>query len=179
MAQCLHILADFNLELWHIPEITNKADALLQRLDHDDRGRDNETIVALSDFLSTRAINVGSLNKQICKQQSKDQMDKSLQMHKVRHSNFQEKGFSHDSRDRHTRTNPETISWWYYDRTSWSLENLANGCPRLLVANNMRFFLSICSRVCNLSAEQNHYQAKPTATMPHHNSRKHAPFCHY
>ena len=75
MARYLHTLADFDLELRHIPGSTNKADALSRRPDHDDGSQDNEEVVALPDSLFARALTIGVEEKQIRKQQ---QVDKNL-----------------------------------------------------------------------------------------------------
>ena len=69
VARYLHTLADFDLELWHIPGSTNKVDALLQRPDHDDRSQDNEEVVALPDLLFARALSIRVEEKRIREQQ--------------------------------------------------------------------------------------------------------------
>ena len=68
----LHTLADFNLELQHIPGSTNKADALSRRPDHDDGLQDNEEVVALPDSLFVRALNTGKEDKWILERQKVD-----------------------------------------------------------------------------------------------------------
>ena len=65
VARYLYILADFDLELRHIPRTTNKADALSRRPDHDKGTKDNEAIIALPDYLFARALQVGRLDKDI------------------------------------------------------------------------------------------------------------------
>ena len=75
VARYLHTLADFDLELRHIPGSTNKADALSRRPDHDDRLQDNEEVVALPDSLFVRALTIGEEKKRIREQQ---QVDKNL-----------------------------------------------------------------------------------------------------
>ena len=75
MARYLHTLADFDLELRHIPGATNKADALSRRPDHDDGSQDNKEIIALPDSLFARALTIGAEEKQIREQQ---QVDKNL-----------------------------------------------------------------------------------------------------
>ena len=72
VARYLHILADFDLELWHIPGTTNKANALSRRPDHDKGARDNEEIIALPDSLFTWALQIGKVNKTIREFQKKD-----------------------------------------------------------------------------------------------------------
>ena len=66
------MLADFNLELRHIPGSTNKADALSQQPNHDDGSQDNEEVVALPDSLFVRALNAGKEDKQILERQKVD-----------------------------------------------------------------------------------------------------------
>ena len=68
----LHTLADFDLELQHIPGSTNKVDALSRRLDHDNGSQDNEEVVALPDSLFARALRAGEEDKQILEQQKED-----------------------------------------------------------------------------------------------------------
>ena len=72
MARYLHTLADFNLELRHIPGSTNKADALSRRPDHDDGLQDNEEVVALPDSLFARALTAGKEDKRILEGQKVD-----------------------------------------------------------------------------------------------------------
>ena len=68
-------MADFDLELWHIPGANNKANALSRWLDHDDGSRDNEEIVVLPDSLFARVMEMGTLDKRIWDQQ---QVDKDI-----------------------------------------------------------------------------------------------------
>ena len=72
VARYLHTLADFDLELRHIPGSTNKADALSRRPDHDDGAQDNKEVVALPDSLFARALSIGMEEKRIRKQQQAD-----------------------------------------------------------------------------------------------------------
>ena len=72
MARYLHTLADFDLELRHIPGPTNKADALSRRPDHDDGSQDNEEVVALPDSLFARAIAAGKEDRQILDKQKEN-----------------------------------------------------------------------------------------------------------
>ena len=72
MARYLHTLADFDLELRHIPGSTNKADALSQRPDHDDGSQDNEEVVALPDSLFARALAAGKEDKQLLDKQKEN-----------------------------------------------------------------------------------------------------------
>ena len=75
VARYLHTLADFDLELRHIPGSTDKADVLSRRPDHDDGSQDNEEVVALPDSLFARGLTIGAEEKWIREQQ---QVDKNL-----------------------------------------------------------------------------------------------------
>ena len=72
VARYLHILADFDLELWHIPGTTNKANTLSRRPDHDKGARDNKEIIALPDSLFAWALQISKVDKTIRKFQKKD-----------------------------------------------------------------------------------------------------------
>ena len=72
MARYLHTLADFDLKLRHIPGLTNKADALSRRPDHDDGSQDNEEVIALLDSLFARALTIRKEEKQIRERQLED-----------------------------------------------------------------------------------------------------------
>ena len=72
VARYLHTLADFDLELRHIPRSTNKADALSRRPDHDDGLQDNEEVVALPDSLFARALAMGKEDKQLLDKQKEN-----------------------------------------------------------------------------------------------------------
>ena len=65
VARYLHKLAEFDLELRHIPGKTNKADVLSRRPDHDDRSGDNEKIVVLPNSLFARVIEVAHFDRDI------------------------------------------------------------------------------------------------------------------
>ena len=65
MAQYIATLADFNLELRHLPGIKNRADLLSQRPDYDDGLNDNEQVMALPDNLFIRMIKTMVLDQQI------------------------------------------------------------------------------------------------------------------
>ena len=65
VAWYLHVLADFDLELCHIPETTNKANTLSRRPDHYKGAKDNEAIIALPDSLFAQALQIGKLDKDI------------------------------------------------------------------------------------------------------------------
>ena len=71
VARYLHTLADFDLELKHIPGPTNKADGLSRRPDHDDGSEDNEEVVALPEALFVHAIQIGKLKRDIRDNQQK------------------------------------------------------------------------------------------------------------
>ena len=68
----MHTLANFDLELQHIPGSTNKADALSRQPDHDHGSQDNKEVVALPDSLFVRALNAGKEDKRILERQKVD-----------------------------------------------------------------------------------------------------------
>ena len=72
VARYLHTMADYDLELQHIPGSTNKADVLSRRPDHDNGLKDNEEVVVLPDSLFVRALNAGKKDKRILEQQRED-----------------------------------------------------------------------------------------------------------
>ena len=72
VARYLHKLAEFDLELRHIPGKTNKADVLSRQPDHDDRSGDNEKIVALPNSLFARVMEVAHFDRDIQERQLKD-----------------------------------------------------------------------------------------------------------
>ena len=72
VARYLHTLADFDLELRHIPGSTNKADALSRRPDHDDGSQDNEEVIALPDSLFARALTIRAEERRIRERQQED-----------------------------------------------------------------------------------------------------------
>ena len=65
VARYIATLADFNLELRHLPGIKNRADPLSRRPDYDDGSNDNEQVTALPDNLFTRMIETMALDQQI------------------------------------------------------------------------------------------------------------------
>ena len=69
VARYLHTLADFDLELRHIPGSTNKADTLSRQPDHNDGSQDNEEVVALPNSLFARALSIGMEERWIWEQQ--------------------------------------------------------------------------------------------------------------
>jgi len=58
-------LADYNLELKHLPGVKNCADPLSRRLDHDDGSSDNKQVMALPNELFTKVIETTALDQQI------------------------------------------------------------------------------------------------------------------
>ena len=72
VARYIATLADFNLELKHLPRIKNCADPLSRRLDYDDRSNDNEQVTALPDTLFTKVIETTALDQQIQKRQDSE-----------------------------------------------------------------------------------------------------------
>ena len=51
VARFISTLADYDLELKHLPGTKNRADPLSQRPDHDNRSEDNQEVTALPDEL--------------------------------------------------------------------------------------------------------------------------------
>jgi transposase InsO family protein len=72
VARYLHTLAEYDLELRHIPGSTNKADPLSRRPDHDDGSQDNEEVIALPDALFAKAINMEEVDQSAQRQQDED-----------------------------------------------------------------------------------------------------------
>jgi RNase H-like domain found in reverse transcriptase len=72
MAHYIAFLANFNLEIKHLPGCHNQANPLSRCLDYDDRSKDNEEVTALLDPLFINLIESMALDKQIKDQQSKD-----------------------------------------------------------------------------------------------------------
>jgi hypothetical protein len=65
-------LADFNLEIKHLPGHCNQADPLSRCPDYDDRSQDNKEVMALPNSLFINLIKSMALNKQIKDQQCLD-----------------------------------------------------------------------------------------------------------
>jgi hypothetical protein len=65
-------LADFNLEIKHLPGCCNQANPLSRRPDYNNRLLDNEEVTALPDSLFINLIELTAFNKQIKDQQGKD-----------------------------------------------------------------------------------------------------------
>jgi RNase H-like domain found in reverse transcriptase len=68
-------LANFNLEIKHLPGRHNQADPLSRHPDYDDGSQDNEEVTALPDSLFIKLIELTALDKQIKNQQ---RLDKGL-----------------------------------------------------------------------------------------------------
>ena len=73
VARYLHTLADFNLELQHIPGTANKADALSQCPDHNDGSQDNKEVVALPDSLFVRSLDLTVFDEEVKRKQKANQ----------------------------------------------------------------------------------------------------------
>jgi Integrase zinc binding domain len=72
VARYIAFLADFNLEIRHLPGRCNQADPLSRCPDYDNGAQDNEETTALPDSLFINLIETMALNKQIREQQNKD-----------------------------------------------------------------------------------------------------------
>ena len=62
VARYISTLADYNLELKHLPGIKNHADPLSRRPDHNDGSNDNEQVMVLPDELFTKVIETTALD---------------------------------------------------------------------------------------------------------------------
>ena len=71
MAQYIFLLADYDIELKHLPGIKNRADPLSRRPDHDDRSTNNEQVIVLPDKLFIRMIKTIALDQQLIQNQRK------------------------------------------------------------------------------------------------------------
>ena len=65
-------LADFNIELQHLPGTKNRADPLSRRPNYDDGTGDNEQVTALPNEIFARVMETTALDQQIYCQQGKD-----------------------------------------------------------------------------------------------------------
>jgi hypothetical protein len=72
VARYIAFLADFNLEIRHLPGRRNQADPLSRRPDYDNGAQDNEETMALPDSLFINLIEATALDKQIKERQNKD-----------------------------------------------------------------------------------------------------------
>jgi RNase H-like domain found in reverse transcriptase len=72
VARYIAFLADFNLEIKHLPGRRNQADPLSRRPDYNNGLQDNEETTALPDSLFINLIETTALDKQIKEQQNKD-----------------------------------------------------------------------------------------------------------
>jgi Integrase zinc binding domain len=87
VAHYIAFLADFNLEIKHLPGHCNQADPLSRHPDYNDGSQDNEEVTALPDSLFIKLIESMALDKQIRDQQCLDkellkEWDKSHQLAK-------------------------------------------------------------------------------------------------
>jgi hypothetical protein len=69
VARYISTLADYNIELKHLPGTKNHADPLSRRPDHDDGSTDNESVTALPDELFTKVIETTAIDQQIRRNQ--------------------------------------------------------------------------------------------------------------
>src|SRR5260221_736647 len=72
VARYISTLADYNLELKHLPGTKNRADPLSRRPDHNDGSQDNEHVTALPNELFARMMETMALEQQIRQLQSRD-----------------------------------------------------------------------------------------------------------
>jgi hypothetical protein len=75
VAHYIAFLADFNLEIKHLPGCHNQADPLSRHPDYDSGSQDNEEVMALPDSLFINLIKSTALDKQI---KDKQCLDKEL-----------------------------------------------------------------------------------------------------
>jgi RNase H-like domain found in reverse transcriptase len=72
VARYIAFLADFNLEIKHLPRRHNQADPLSRCPNYDDGSQDNEEVIALPNSLFIKLIKSMALDKQIRDQQCLD-----------------------------------------------------------------------------------------------------------
>jgi hypothetical protein len=72
MARYISELADYNLELRHLPGIKNQVDPLSQQPDYDDGSTDNESVLVLPEELFVQVIETTVLDEQIQQKQNKE-----------------------------------------------------------------------------------------------------------
>jgi hypothetical protein len=72
IARYIAYLADFNLEIKHLPGRRNQANPLSRCPDYDDGSQDNEEVIALPNSLLINLIQATALDKQIKEQQCLD-----------------------------------------------------------------------------------------------------------
>jgi len=70
VARYISTLADYNLELKHLPRIKNHTNPLSRRPDHDNGSSDNEQVMALPNELFTKMIETMALDQQIRQKQN-------------------------------------------------------------------------------------------------------------
>ena len=69
VARYISMLADYNIELKHLPRVKNRADPFSQRPDFDNGADDNKEVIALPDKLFAQIIETTALDKQIQRNQ--------------------------------------------------------------------------------------------------------------
>ena len=72
MARYISELADYNIELRHLPGIKNRADPLSRQPDHDDGSKDNESVLVLPEELFVHVIETTALDEQIRQNQNEE-----------------------------------------------------------------------------------------------------------
>ena len=72
MARYISELADYNIELRHLPGIKNRADPLSRRPNHDNGSKDNESVLVLLEELFVRVIETTALDEQIRQNQNEE-----------------------------------------------------------------------------------------------------------
>jgi len=65
VARYIATLADFNIELKHLPGVKNRANPLSRQPDYNDGSNNNEQVTALPNKLFTKVIEMTALNQQI------------------------------------------------------------------------------------------------------------------
>jgi hypothetical protein len=80
MARYISELADYNLELQHLPGIKNQADPLSQQPDHNDGLTDNELVLVLLEELFICVIETTALDEQIWQKQNKETINQWIKV---------------------------------------------------------------------------------------------------
>ena len=65
VARYITTLADFNIELKHLPGVKNRANPLGRQPDYNDGSNNNEQVTALPNKLFTKVIEMTALDQQI------------------------------------------------------------------------------------------------------------------
>jgi hypothetical protein len=73
VARYISTIADYNMELRHLPGPKNRADPLSRRPDFDDGTLDNEEVTALPNELFAKTIEMTALDQQIVQRQHKEE----------------------------------------------------------------------------------------------------------